>query len=66
MIKIVIKYMLFAIIIIVVTIVGIDLYVKNSAKKYIYSDITKVPKNNVALLLGTAKYINVGKDKLFL
>jgi SanA protein len=35
-------------------------YVKSNAKDYLYNDVTKIPYNDVALVLGTSKYGRVG------
>ena len=35
-------------------------YVKSNAKDYLYDDVTKIPYNDVALVLGTSKYGRVG------
>ena len=42
----------------IVLIVSIDWYIGTQFNQFIYSDINEVPKRKVALVLGTAKYIN--------
>jgi len=61
-----IKYTILLIIVLLITAtLFIDFYIKNISKDYIYSSVKKVPKENVALLLGTAKYIKKGKINYF-
>jgi SanA protein len=61
-----IKYTIFTtILLLIVATLFIDLYIQNVASKNIYSSVSKVPKTNVALLLGTAKYIKRGKINYF-
>jgi len=49
----------------VIFVLLIDFYIKNSAKEYIYSSVKNIPKTNVALLLGTAKYVRKGRINYF-
>ena len=39
----------------------INLYIKGVSDSRIYSDINKIPPRNVAIILGTAKYVKKGK-----
>ena len=50
---------------IVILVLSIDLYIKDSAKDRIYSSIKDIPKREVALVLGTAKYVKRGKINYF-
>jgi SanA protein len=43
----------------------INIYILFSSDRYIYSDISKIPKANVAMVLGTAKYVKRGKINYF-
>jgi SanA protein len=49
----------------VISILSIDLYIKDISKNKIYSRAKDMPKQKVALLLGTAKYIKRGKINYF-
>ena len=51
--------------VIIVTTLAIDIYMQESSKDLIYKDATKIPKRDVALVLGTAKYIKRGKINYF-
>ncbi len=51
--------------IIIIFILSVDLFIQDKSQKFIYSDIDSVPKKDVALLLGTAKYIKKGKINYF-
>jgi len=65
MLKRLIKYLFYLVIIVLVIIVSIDLYISNSAKEQIYNSVKNVPHRSVALLLGTAKYVRRGKINYF-
>ncbi len=52
-------------IIFLIVVLSIDVIVNGSAKGAIYTDIKKVPKRKVALVLGTAKYVKRGKINYF-
>jgi SanA protein len=61
-----IKYTIFITVLLsVIAALFVDFYIQNVADKYIYSSVSKIPKTNVALLLGTAKYIKKGKINYF-
>jgi len=61
-----IKFIIYTtLILLVIFVFGADLYIQNIAKKSIYTDINNTPKCNVALLLGTAKYVKKGKINYF-
>ena len=65
MLKNFIKYLFYLTIIAIIFIVAIDLYISSSTKERIYSSVKKVPHRDVALLLGTAKYVRRGKINYF-
>ncbi len=65
MLKNIIKYLFYLTIIAIIFIVAIDLYISSSTKERIYSSVKKVPHRDVALLLGTAKYVRRGKINYF-
>jgi len=46
-------------------IISIDFYIKSLSKNSIYSQVSQVPTTNVALVLGTAKYVKKGKINYF-
>lgn len=56
---------LFLFIAVIVGILYLNLYIKDSTKALIYSDISQIPKRDVALVLGTAKYVKRGKINYF-
>jgi SanA protein len=59
-------YTIFYIIIaIVIVVLSIDSYIKDNTKSKIYTKIEDIPKRNVALVLGTAKYVKRGKINYF-
>ncbi len=61
-----ITYTLFFITIIgAILVLSIDLFVKDASRGKIYDSINEVPKKDVALLLGTSKYIKRGKINYF-
>lgn len=49
----------------VLLVIFIDQYIGNYSRNYIYSDISKVPLHNTALLLGTAKYYRKRKNVFY-
>jgi len=57
--------MFYTLILLIVAILSLDIYVKESNKDRIYTNIDNLPKTNVALLLGTSKYIKKGKINYF-
>jgi len=57
--------LLFIIIISIIFVLSVDVWVSDSAKEKIYSSVKSVPKRDVALLLGTAKYVRKGKINYF-
>lgn len=56
---------MYTLIIAAVLLLSIDIFISSAAKGRIYSSLQKVPYKNVALLLGTAKYIRKGKINYF-
>jgi len=52
-------------IIFLIVVLGIDIFVSDSAKGRIFNSVKSVPNRNVALVLGTAKYIKRGKINYF-
>lgn len=50
---------------VVLFIVGCNLWVVLSTRSYVYHSITRIPKNKVALVLGTSKYSRNGNPNLF-
>jgi len=44
---------------------SVDYWVANETKHQLYSDINKIPKNKVGLLLGTAKFSNKNEINTF-
>ena len=58
-------FLLLVALIAVIFILIINVYIQDSSKGRIYSNVTKIPKRDVALLLGTAKYIKKGKINYF-
>ena len=65
MLKNILRYLFYLIIVAVVAIVTLDLYISSSAKERLFSSVKKVPHRGVALLLGTAKYVSRGKINYF-
>ena len=59
------KIIILTFLILFIAIIFINLYIKTISKDYIYSNVSEVPKTNVALLLGTAKYVKRGKINYF-
>jgi len=55
----------YTLILLIVAILSLDIYVKESSKDRIYTSVDNLPKTNVALLLGTSKYIKKGKINYF-
>ncbi|NKQ41536.1 MAG: DUF218 domain-containing protein [Sulfurovum sp.] len=60
-----IKYCLFATLLGIAVIFGINLYMEQGTKSLIYDNIAKIPPKKAALLLGTTKYIAKGKKNYF-
>ena len=59
-------YTLFIIFITLITaVLYLNLYIEDRAKKLIYKDVHSIPKRDVALVLGTAKYVKRGKINYF-
>lgn len=46
-------------------IIAIDQWVSLSTSNQIYTDINKIPKKNVALVLGTSKYIGKSTNPFY-
>lgn len=55
----------FIIIATVIFVLSIDIYIKDNTKDKIYYSTKEIPPRNVALVLGTAKYIKRGKINYF-
>jgi len=55
----------FIVVIIGIVVFAIDLHISDSAKGRLYNSINSVPKRDVALVLGTAKYVKRGKINFF-
>lgn len=51
---------------ITISLILINTRIKNTTSEYIFTDIDKLPKNKVGLLLGTALYVENGKKNLFM
>ena len=49
----------------ILSIIGIDAYVRQSTSADIYSDISQIPSKKAALVLGTAKYLRGGRKNYF-
>jgi len=65
MIKKIVYTLFFITIIGAILVLSIDLFVKDASRGKIYESINKLPNYNVALLLGTSKYIKRGKINYF-
>lgn len=56
------RYIFIAIIVLLIAITAImNYWVKNSTASQLYSDVNRIPKNKVGLLLGTAKFQDKGR-----
>ncbi|MDR3328460.1 MAG: hypothetical protein LBT04_10235 [Prevotellaceae bacterium] len=56
------KYLIILCAAVIVAIVFIcDNVIRNSSKKFVFSDIDKIQYNKVGLLLGTSKYLKSGQ-----
>lgn len=55
------KYTLLLAITVIITVLGIDKWVKNATAKQLYTDVAATPYNKVGLLLGTSKYLRNGQ-----
>ena len=59
------RNIILSLLILLLLVIGVISYVVGkSSAEYIYSDINKIPKNRVGLLLGTAKFMDKGKQIL--
>lgn len=59
------RNIILSLLILLLLVIGVINYVVGkSSAEYIYSDINKIPKNRVGLLLGTAKFMDKGKQIL--
>jgi len=65
MLKKILKRLIFLIAAVVVFMLAIDVYISKSAQDRLFYSVKKVPKKDVALLLGTAKYVKKGKINYF-
>ena len=52
-------------ILVIAFILAADFYISSTTNRKIFSDIKKIPKRDVALVLGTAKYVKKGKINYF-
>ena len=64
-VKKVIKYLFLLLLLIVVTVYGVDAYVSKNVREQVYSDVTQIGHKKVGLLLGTSKYNGAGRINLF-
>ena len=64
-IKLIFKIFLTLIIVFIVSIITLNVIINVKSNKYIYNDIDKLPKNNVALVLGTSRYMRDGSANKF-
>src|SRR4051812_40690846 len=60
-----IKWSLIIFLIIAILISWSNYYIIKTTRNQLYSDIDKIPKNNVAILLGASKSLKNGSDNLF-
>ena len=65
MVKKVLYILFYFIIVSSILMLSINVYIKDSSNGRIYSNIKEIPKNSVALLLGTSKYVKRGKINYF-
>jgi len=65
MLKKFLNTLFFITIAIVIMVLSIDIYIKDNTKDKIYYSTKDIPPRNVALVLGTAKYIRRGKINYF-
>ncbi len=59
------KLLLLAVFLIFLLVLTANLIIQQSSKKYIYSDLSKIPVNKVGMLLGCSKYIRGGQPNLY-
>lgn len=50
---------------ILMTILGVYLWIEHTSRPYLYDDINRVPSCEIALVLGTAKYLTDGRHNAF-
>lgn len=60
MLRRILKWLFYLSILSVISLFVANIWVNNSTKDQIYSDISAIPKNKVGLLLGTSKYARSG------
>jgi len=58
--KFFLRSMLILIVLLGITLIGCHLWMKVQTQDRLYSDVNAIPKKNVALLLGTSKYLGKG------
>lgn len=63
--KLVLKYSLIGFVVMVLFVVGINLYVVNASGDLVFEDAAEVPECDVALLLGTARILAGGQQNAF-
>jgi SanA protein len=59
------KITFYTLLLLVLTVVVADYWVKRSAAKHLYTSAAKIPYNKVGLLLGTGKYLTNGRLNLY-
>ncbi|MGZ4034893.1 MAG: hypothetical protein ACXVP4_08530 [Bacteroidia bacterium] len=59
------KYIFILLLLIIILISWSNYYIIKTTHSQIYSEITEIPKNDVAILLGASKSLKNGNDNLF-
>jgi SanA protein len=59
------KWAVILLMVLLIAIIGSNYYIIKSTRSQIYSDVNKIPKNDVALLLGASKSLKNGYSNLF-
>jgi SanA protein len=59
------KWLFFLFLIGIITLYSINAYIAKEAQSKLYDDVNKIPAKDVALLLGTSKYMKTGKKNYF-
>lgn len=59
------KVAIWSLVILLIMVLGIHIWVGQTAKPYNYSSVNEVPSNKVGLLLGTSKYLSGGRANLY-
>lgn len=60
MLKKIIKFICFVLILSILSIWGADQYVNSTTSDQIYTDVSKVPQKRIGVVLGTSKYLSSG------